>query len=289
MKQTRKIDIGNISIGGNRPLAIIAGPCVIENEKKTLKIAERLLDITDGLRNPFIFKASYDKANRTSIKSFRGPGLDKGLEILRKVKEEFRIPILTDVHCRYDVEKVSEVVDIVQIPAYLCRQTDLLLAVAKYARCVNIKKGQFIAPWDIKYVIEKIETSGNKNILVTERGTTFGYNQLVVDMCSLPIMRSFGYPVIFDVTHSLQLPSGAGSSSAGRSQFIPYLARAGVACGCDGIFIEVHPEPQKALSDGPNSLRLDDLKGLLEELIEIDEVVRRYKAWKKIRLKSCPQ
>lgn len=275
MKQTRRINIGNITIGGDVPFAIIAGPCVIENEKSTLKIAEKLKEITEALSNPLIFKASYDKANRTSVKSYRGPGLEKGLQILGKVKKEFSIPVLTDVHCSHDVDRVAEVVDVVQVPAYLCRQTDLLLAVAKKARCVNIKKGQFLSPFDMKYVIEKIEAGGNKNILVTERGTTFGYNQLIVDMCSLPIMRSFGYPVIFDVTHSLQLPGGAGSSSGGRSEFIPYLARAGVACGCDGVFIEVHPEPEKALSDGPNSLRLDELPVLLDELIEIDEVVKK--------------
>lgn len=274
MKKTTKINIANMFIGGDSPLAVIAGPCVIENEKSCFKIAESLMEIMKGFRNPLIFKASYDKANRTSVKSYRGPGIKEGLKILGRIKKEFGIPILTDVHCTHDVEAVAAVADIVQIPAYLCRQTDLLLEVSKRARCVNIKKGQFLAPQDIKYVIKKVESVGNKNILVTERGTSFGYNQLVVDMRSLPIMRGFGYPVIFDVTHSLQAPGGLGTSSGGRSEFIPHLARAAVACGCDGIFIEVHPRPTKALSDGPNSLKLDKLFGILEELEEIDEVVK---------------
>lgn len=261
-------------MGGDSPLALIAGPCVIEDEKGTLRIAERLMEITRLLKVPFIFKASYDKANRTSVKSYRGPGLDKGLQILSRIKKEFGIPVLTDVHCKEDINKVSIAVDIVQIPAFLCRQTDLLLAAAEKARCVNIKKGQFLSPSDMKYVIEKIESGGNENILVTERGTSFGYNQLVVDMCSLPIMRGLGYPVIFDVTHSLQLPGGLGVSSGGRLEFIPNLSRAGVACGCDGIFIEVHPEPERALSDGPNSMKLDELPELLESLIEIDNIVK---------------
>lgn len=272
----KSIEIGNITIGGSAPFVLIAGPCVIENENITLEVAGRLVEIVKRYGIPFIFKASYDKANRTSIKSFRGPGIEIGLRILKRIKEELGVPVLTDVHCRYDVEKVAEVVDIVQIPAYLCRQTDLLLTVAEKARCVNIKKGQFMAPWDMRYVIEKVESGGNSNVLVTERGTMFGYNQLVVDMCSLPIMRSFGYPVIFDVTHSLQLPGKAGNCSDGRSEFIPYLARSAIACECDGIFMEVHPEPAKALSDGPNSLKLDKLAFLLEELIEIDRIVRKY-------------
>lgn len=275
MKKTKKINIGKMSIGGDSPLVLIAGPCVIENEKSALKIAESLAGITNRLKILFIFKASYDKANRTSVKSYRGPGLKEGLRILGNVKKEFAIPVLTDVHCTHDVDSVASVADIVQIPAYLCRQTDLLLEVSKKAKCVNIKKGQFLAPQDIKYVIEKIESGGNKNILVTERGTSFGYNQLVVDMRSLPIMRSFGYPVVFDVTHSLQMPGGLGKSSGGSSEFIPYLARAAAACGCDGIFVEVHPDPRNALSDGPNSLKLDKLPGLLEELIKIDKVVKK--------------
>lgn len=256
-------------------MKLILGPCVIEDEKSTLGTAGSLVEITRRLGVSFIFKASYDKANRTSIKSYRGPGLEKGLGILSKVKKEFGIPVLTDVHCTNDVDKVSEVADVVQVPAFLCRQTDLLLAIAGKAKCVNVKKGQFLAPWDMKYVIEKIEEGGNKNIMITERGTSFGYNQLVVDMCSLPILRGFGYPVIFDVTHSLQMPGGLGTSTGGRGEFIHYLARAGVACGCDGVFIEVHPDPQKALSDGQNSLKLDELPGLLEELMEIDRVVKK--------------
>lgn len=256
-------------------MKMILGPCVIEDEKSTFNIAERLVEITRQLGVSFIFKASYDKANRTSVRSYRGPGLEKGLRILSKVKKGLDIPVLTDVHCINDVDSVADVVDVVQIPAFLCRQTDLLLACAKRAKCINVKKGQFLAPWDMKYVIEKIEEGGNKNIMITERGTSFGYNQLVVDMCSLPILRRFGYPVIFDVTHSLQMPGGLGASTGGRGEFIAHLARAGVACGCDGVFIEVHPNPKKALSDGQNSLKLDKLPRLLEELVEIDRVIHR--------------
>lgn len=275
MKKTKKIKIGNLSIGGGMPMALIAGPCIIENKKNTFKIAEGLVEVTKRLGVPLIFKASYDKANRTSVKSFRGPGLTEGLRILSEVRKEFNVPILTDVHCRHDVDIAADVVDVVQVPAFLCRQTDLLLAVAKKAKCVNIKKGQFLAPWDMKYAIEKIEEGGNKNILITERGTSFGYNRLVVDMCSFPIMRDLGYPVIFDVTHSLQMPGGLGSRSGGRSELISYLARAGVACGIDGIFIEVHFDPRKALSDGPNSLKLEELPEMLKELVEIDKVIKK--------------
>lgn len=275
MKEAKKINIGNISIGGNLPFVLIAGPCVIENERTTVYIAEKLAKITKALKISFIFKASYDKANRTSLNSFRGPGLKKGLKVLSRIKNEFGVPVLTDVHCTHDVGIAAEVADVIQVPAFLCRQTDLLIEAAKKAGCVNVKKGQFLAPWDMKYVIEKIEKAGNKNILVTERGTSFGYNQLVTDMCSLPQLRDFGYPVVFDVTHSLQSPGGLGDSSGGRSGFIPYLSRAAVACGVDGIFMEVHPDPRKALSDGPNSLKLDELPELLEELIEIDKIVKK--------------
>jgi 2-dehydro-3-deoxyphosphooctonate aldolase (KDO 8-P synthase) len=275
MKNVKKIKIGDINVGGDLPLFLIAGPCVIESEKSAFKIAEKLVAITNKLKVPLVFKASYDKANRTSIKSFRGPGIVEGLKILNKIKKEFQFPILTDVHCSYDVDLVSTVADIVQIPAFLCRQTDLLLAVAKKAKCINVKKGQFLAPWDMKNVIEKIERGGNKNILISERGTSFGYNQLVVDICSLPIMRGFGYPVIFDVTHSLQMPGGLGSATGGRGEFIDYLASAATAAGIDGMFIEVHPDPKKALSDASNSLKLDYLPELLEKILAIDKIVKK--------------
>jgi 2-dehydro-3-deoxyphosphooctonate aldolase (KDO 8-P synthase) len=206
--------------------------------------------------------------------SYRGPGLEKGLKILSAIKKEFKVPILTDVHCADDVVNVSKIADIVQIPAFLCRQTDILIQAAKNSSCVNVKKGQFLAPWDMKYVIEKLESGGAESILITERGTSFGYNNLVVDMCSLPIMRDFGYPVIFDATHSVQMPGGQGASTGGRSEFIGHLSRAAVACGCDGIFLEVHPQPSKALSDGPNSLKLDELPELIEKLVEIDAIVK---------------
>lgn len=274
--KTKIVSIKNMKIGGRLPLVLIAGPCVIENEKSTFEIAEELVLLTSRFNVPFIFKASYDKANRTSMNSFRGVGLKKGLKILSKIKRELKVPVVTDVHCKDDVAGVADVADVVQIPAFLCRQTDLLITAAKKAKCINIKKGQFLAPWDMKYVIEKIEKTGSENILISERGTSFGYNRLIADMCSLPILRNFGYPVIFDVTHSLQMPGGQGRSTGGKSEFIPYMARSAVACGCDGVFIEVHPDPKKALSDGPNSLKLNKLPVLLEELIEIDQIIKRY-------------
>jgi len=276
MKNVKKIKIGNINIGGKLPLFLIAGPCVIESEKSAFKIAEKLVDVTRKFKIPLVFKASYDKANRTSINSFRGPGIVEGLKILNKIKKEFKFPILTDVHCTYDVDVVSAVADIVQIPAFLCRQTDLLLAAAKKARCINVKKGQFLAPWDMKNVIEKIEKGGNKNILISERGTSFGYNQLVVDMCSLPIMRDFGYPVIFDATHSLQLPGGLGCVTGGRGEYIAYLASAAAAAGIDGLFLEVHPNPKRALSDASNSLKLDCLPEFLEKIMAIDKIIKKH-------------
>ena len=270
----REINIGNIKIGGNNGFFLIAGPCVIENEEITFEIAKELKKITSEEKIPFIFKASFDKANRTSIHSFRGPGLKEGLRILKEIKESLNIPVTTDVHCVYQIDKVSEVVDIIQIPAFLSRQTDLLISAGKTGKPVNVKKGQFLAPWDIKNVIEKIESTGNRNILLTERGTCFGYNRLVVDFCSLPIMRSFGYPVIFDATHSVQQPGAKGDSSGGNREFVPYLAKAAVAAGVDGIFMEVHPEPEKALSDGPNMLELERLKPLLKTLKRIEEAVK---------------
>lgn len=273
---TREIFIGNnIKIGGDNIFILIAGPCVIETEEITYYICENLKRICEEINIPFVFKASYDKANRTSIKSYRGPGLLKGIEILNKVKEKFKVPILTDIHCINHIEKVKEVVDIIQIPAFLCRQTDLLVESGKTKKIINVKKGQFLSPYDIKNVIEKIESTGNFNILITERGTSFGYNNLVVDFRSLPIMRKFGYPVIFDATHSVQKPGGMGTSSGGDKEFVPFLAKAAIAVGCDGIFMEVHPNPENALSDGPNMLPLSEVKDLLRILKEI-YIVEKY-------------
>ncbi|HUW23776.1 MAG TPA: 3-deoxy-8-phosphooctulonate synthase [bacterium] len=268
------VKIGHIEIGGNRPLVLIAGPCVIESEDQVRKTIEGLKEITGEINIPFIFKSSYDKANRTSIKSYRGPGLDKGLEILEKVKREFDIPLLVDVHQIEEVKLVSKVADILQVPAFLCRQTDLIISIARTGKPINVKKGQFLAPWDMQNVIEKIESTGNKNILLTERGSCFGYNNLVVDMKSLPIIRSFGYPVVFDATHSVQKPGGKGTTTAGEREYVPFLAQAAVATGIDGLFLEVHPQPEKALSDGPNMIRLSRVKELLEKLIKIDKVVK---------------
>ena len=273
-KITRSIAIGPISIGGQNPLALIAGPCVIESEKIALEIAEKLKRITADLNVPFIFKASYDKANRTSIKSFRGPGLNDGLKILQKIKTELDLPILSDVHKEEEIDPAAEVLDILQIPAYLCRQTDLLVKAAQTGKPINVKKGQFLAPWDMKNVVVKIEESGNNNILLTERGATFGYNNLVVDMRSLVLMREHSYPVIFDATHSLQQPGGQGTTSGGQSEMVPDLARGAVAVGCDALFMETHTDPCKALSDGPNMLQIDLLPELLEQLVILDQVVK---------------
>jgi len=268
------VKIGHIEIGGNRALVLIAGRCVIESEDQVRKTIEGLKEITGEINIPFIFKSSYDKANRTSIKSYRGPGLNKGLEILEKVKREFDIPLLVDVHQIEEVKSVSKVADILQVPAFLCRQTDLIVSIARTGKPINVKKGQFLAPWDMQNVIEKIESTGNKNILLTERGSCFGYNNLVVDMKSLPIMRSFGYPVVFDATHSVQKPGGKGTATAGEREYVPFLAQAAVATGIDGLFLEVHPQPEKALSDGPNMIRLSRVKELLEKLIKIDKVIK---------------
>jgi len=268
------VKIGAIEIGGNRPLVLIAGPCVIESEDQIRKTVEGLKEITRGINIPFIFKSSYDKANRTSIKSYRGPGIEKGLKILEKVKGEFNIPLLIDVHRIEEVKSVSKVADILQVPAFLCRQTDLIISIARTGKPINVKKGQFLSPWDMQNVIEKIESTGNKNILLTERGSCFGYNNLVVDIKSLPIMRSFGYPVVFDATHSVQKPGGKGTATAGEREYVPFLAQAAVATGIDGLFLEVHPEPEEALSDGPNMIRLNRVKELLEKLIRIDKIVK---------------
>ena len=266
------VEIENIKVGKGNPLILIAGPCVIESEDLVLTVASKLKNICEKLNFPFIFKSSYDKANRTSIHSFRGPGLEEGLRILEKVKRKIGVPILTDVHCVTQVKSVAEVADVIQIPAFLCRQTDLLIECGKTKKPVNIKKGQFMSGEAMRYAVEKVESTGNDKILLTERGNFFGYNELVVDMKNLAIMRNFGYPVIFDATHSVQMPGGKGTSSGGRREFVPYLSRAAVACGVDGIFIETHPEPDKALSDGPNMLPLSQIEKLLKILKEIHRV-----------------
>ncbi|MCK5580541.1 MAG: 3-deoxy-8-phosphooctulonate synthase [Candidatus Omnitrophica bacterium] len=272
----KTINVGKEKMGGGRPFILIAGPCVIENKATVFKIAEKLDDMTRRLNIPFVFKASYDKANRTSLSSYRGPGIDKGLAILKEVKKEFNVPVLTDVHCVHDVDKVAQVADIIQIPAFLCRQTDLLVKVARTGKVVNIKKGQFMAPWDMKAAVNKVTGSGNSKVVLTDRGTTFGYNNLVSDFRSLAIMRKM-CPVIFDATHSVQQPGGLGDVSGGQREFVPLLARSAVAAGCDGIFMEVHTNPKKALSDGPNMLAVSRLEDLLVDLIAIDTVVKRKK------------
>lgn len=273
----KTVKIQGITIGNSTPFVLIAGPCVIEDESSTLSIAERLKVITDELSIPLIFKASYDKANRTSIQSFRGPGIKRGLEVLAMVKRDYGLPVLTDVHSTVDIPQVSDVADVIQIPAFLCRQTDLLLGVAKSGRVINIKKGQFVAPWDMRPIVEKVLSEGNENIIITERGTSFGYNNLVVDFRGIPVMRKIGYPVVFDATHSIQLPGGRGNSSGGDREMVAYLARAAVAVGIDGLFFEVHPDPDRAVCDGPNSLTLDMLPGFLKGLKEIDGIVKREK------------
>ena len=272
---TREINAGSVRIGGGAPLALIAGPCVIESEASTMETAERLMRMCADLGIALIFKSSYDKANRSSVTSFRGPGMAAGLRVLARVKREFGLPVLSDVHRFEEIAPVAEVLDVIQIPAFLSRQTDLLVATAKTGRVVNIKKGQFLAPWDIKNAIGKVESTGNTNILITERGVSFGYNNLVVDMRALPILRSFGYPVVFDATHSVQIPGGAGTASSGDRQFVAPLTRAAVAAGVDALFMEVHACPDKALCDGPNMVSLDELPGLLRQAQEIDRIVKR--------------
>lgn len=255
-------------------MVLIAGPCVIESEAACLEAAGFLKELAQSLGIPFIFKSSYDKANRSSLHSYRGPGLTKGLEILGRVKRDLGVPVLSDVHRFEEVEAAAKVLDVLQIPAFLCRQTDFVLAVGKTGKAVNVKKGQFLAPWDVRNIVEKVESTGNQDILLTERGTSFGYNNLVADMRSLVIMRQMGYPVVFDVTHSLQLPGGQGTSSGGQKEFISALARAGVAVGVDGLFLEVHPRPQTALCDGPNSQPFSGLEPLLKQLIALDRMVK---------------
>jgi 2-dehydro-3-deoxyphosphooctonate aldolase (KDO 8-P synthase) len=274
----RQIILDDIIIGGGAPFILIAGPCVIEDEETTRDTALFLKDITGRLNLPFIFKASYDKANRTSIDSFRGPGIKEGLQILAGIKEDLGIKILSDVHRFEEIEHASEILDVLQVPAFLCRQTDFVIEIARQAKVVNIKKGQFLAPWDVRNILIKASSTGNKNIMVTERGATFGYNNLVVDYRSLPLMREMGYPVIFDATHSVQLPGGMGTASGGENYMVPHLSRAAVAVGVDGIFLEVHREPELAKCDGPNSLRLDSLYDLLAALMKIDGIVKKTKA-----------
>ena len=269
----RKIALRSIVFGDPHKLVFIGGPCVIEDEKSTLRLAEKISKVTRSLKIPYVFKASFDKANRSSIRSFRGPGLEKGLKILARVKREFKVPILTDFHTPEQAGPVAEVADILQIPAFLCRQTDLLLAAAATGRIVNVKKGQFLSPWETKNMIHKLEEAGCRKILLTERGTSFGYHNLVNDFRAIPIMRGFGYPVVYDATHSVQIPGGKGAASGGMPEFIPVLARCAVVAGADAIFMEIHENPAKALSDGPNALVLSQLKPLLNNLIALKKCV----------------
>ena len=268
------VSIGSITIGAGHPLALIGGPCAIEGEAFMLEVATRLRDIAAKAGVPYIFKSSYDKANRTSIRSYRGPGLHEGLEILQKIKDVVGVPILSDVHTVDEVELAAEVLDVLQIPAFLCRQTDLVVAAAGTGKPINVKKGQFLAPWDTKNIVDKIRSVGNAQVLLTERGASFGYNNLVADMRSLVIMRAFDVPIVFDATHSVQLPGGAGTASDGQREFVPHLARAAVATGCDALFMEIHPDPDHAPSDGPNMLHLEDLPALLAQVNQIDRIVR---------------
>ncbi len=276
MALNKTFSVNSIQFGAKAPLFVIAGPCVIESESHALRMAESLGAVASELHVPYIFKASYDKANRTSLSSFRGPGLQKGLRILKNIKKKTGLPILTDVHDVSQVGPAAEVCDILQIPAFLCRQTDLLVAAGRSGRVVNVKKGQFLSPWEISNAAEKIAGTGNEKIILTERGSSFGYQNLVVDMRSFPIMRKLGYPVVFDVTHAVQLPGGEGKSSGGQPEFIEPLARAGTAAGVDGLFLEVHDNPAKALSDGSNALPLSQFGPLLERVLKIGALVREW-------------
>lgn len=268
------LKVGPLLLRKGGPLFLIAGPCVIESREQTIEIACSLMEICRDLSMPFIFKSSYDKANRTSASSYRGPGLSQGLEILAEIKERLGVPVVSDVHCRTEVDPASRVLDVIQIPAFLCRQTDLIVAAARSGLPVNVKKGQFQAPWDMRPVVEKIRQAGNNRVMVSERGTCFGYNNLVVDFRSLLILKTMGIFVVFDATHSVQLPGGLGRSSGGQREFVGPLARAAVAVGVDGLFLEVHPDPDRALCDGPNSLPLGGLRGFLKEISEIHRLVR---------------
>jgi 2-dehydro-3-deoxyphosphooctonate aldolase (KDO 8-P synthase) len=275
-RSMNEVRVGEIRIGKGNPLVLIAGPCVIENEEITLTTAKKLKEICDRLGISLIFKSSYDKGNRTSGSSFRGLGIDQGLKILSDVKKKFSIPVISDIHSVEEVRPASEVLDALQIPAFLCRQTDLILSSSQTGKPVNVKKGQFLAPWDVKNIIEKFTSTGNQNLLITERGTSFGYNNLIVDFRGFPIIRSFGYPILFDVTHSLQLPGGQGSSSGGQREFAPPLARAAVAMGVDGLFIEVHPDPTQALSDASTMIPLQEIEGLLQQTKTIHDMMRKW-------------
>jgi 2-dehydro-3-deoxyphosphooctonate aldolase (KDO 8-P synthase) len=272
MKDT--IQIGNLTIEESGPLSLIAGPCVIEDEETTSMVASFLKETSEVMDLPVIFKTSYDKANRTSFDSFRGPGVDKGLEIIQRVKEETGLPVLSDVHEMSEIEKAAKVLDVIQIPAFLCRQTNLIMSAAGTGLPINLKKGQFLSPWEMEPAIHKITSTGNRKLLITERGISFGYNNLVVDMRSIAIMKDFGFPVVFDATHSVQLPGGSGASSGGQREFVEYLSRAAVAAGANGVFMEVHPNPESALCDGPNSLPLDQVMPLLDMLKKIHRLVR---------------
>jgi len=273
----KSVKCGNLTISNLNPFTLIAGPCQLENEKHALDVATKLKEMTQKLNVGLIYKTSYDKANRTSLKGIRGAGLEKSLPIFDKIRKELKIPVLTDVHTIEQCKKVSEHVDVLQIPAFLCRQTDLLIAAAKTGKIINVKKGQFLAPWDMVNVTKKIEESGNKNILVTERGASFGYNTLVSDMRSLPIMAKNGYPVVFDATHSVQQPGGMGEKSGGQREFVEYLARAAIAVGVAAVFMETHPDPDNAPSDGPNMVPLSKMPDLLKQLIEIDKLIKNGK------------
>ena len=268
-----QVEVKNIKFGDKQPLVLIAGPCVIESASSCLDIAGKIKQIAQGQGIPFIFKSSFDKANRLSLTSYRGPGLKKGLAILQSIKRQLKVPILSDVHCAKDMPAVAEVLDIIQIPAFLCRQTDIVVAASRTGKVVNIKKGQFLAPWDILPIIKKVEASGNRQILITERGVSFGYNNLVTDFRSLGIMRASGYPVIYDATHSVQLPGGKGDCSSGQSEFVTGLSRAAVAFGCDGLFLEVHNDPKSALCDGANMINLKELEILLKQVKKIRQAL----------------
>lgn len=275
MIKTKTIKIGKIKCGGNLPFVLIAGPCVIEDRSSVIKMASALVKITKKLNIPYIFKASYDKANRTSVSSFRGLGIHKGLDILKEVRERFQVPVVSDVHDISQIKDAAKVLDVIQIPAFLCRQTDLLLAAAETGKVVNVKKGQFLAPWDMTSLVKKLESTGNKNILLTERGVCFGYNNLVTDFTSFQIMRELGYPVVYDVTHSVQQPGGLGDKTGGRKEFIPLLARASVAAGVDAVFMETHTNPAKSLSDGPNMIAIHQLEPLLRDMVCMDRLVKK--------------
>jgi 2-dehydro-3-deoxyphosphooctonate aldolase (KDO 8-P synthase) len=270
----KEIQVGNVAIGGDNPLLFISGPCVIESADAALKAAEGLKSVSEELKIPLIFKSSYDKANRTSVNSFRGPGIDKGLKILEKVKSETGLPVISDIHSAAEAVTASDVLDVIQIPAFLCRQTDIIVAAANTLKPVNIKKGQFMAPADMKNSIDKVLSTGNKEVMITERGTLFGYNNLVVDMRAIPVMRQHGFPVIFDATHSVQLPGGQGSSSGGQREFVEPLARAAVSAGCDAVFMEVHETPQTAPCDGPNMINIETFRKLAGRLVELNNLVR---------------